>query len=373
MKRTHHHTNIHRFTRRGPTGTLCLATLLAAVAARTAQANSSLNPTDPALGYNAFVESNLTGEGGHSEGPVALGGNLTVTGNGYNPVFGNPAPGFTYKAPGDSTVAGLVIGGKITSLVNQIGINQPSYIKLGDPTGYQIWATDQNGYPMNTRITPTGTGRDGNPNILLNVRESAASVTGPSGINFTDAFSTMAAYSQQMANWAVTYSPPSWHNQVTLPLASSGVSVFTLTTAELSAVTLGFSQTPNAQHPVVLNVDSSASSTFNVRFTGLGDTAGSYILLNFYNANGTLTWNNAGDSMDGTLFAPTATVDKENSNNLNGQLIAENFTQNGGELHYHPFSAALPLTSVPEPRAFALTAGVGLLGFGLWRKSRAKL
>ena len=39
------------------------------------------SPTAPAVGFNAFLQQNATLTTNESEGPIALGGNLTVNGN----------------------------------------------------------------------------------------------------------------------------------------------------------------------------------------------------------------------------------------------------------------------------------------------------
>jgi hypothetical protein len=84
------------------------------------------------------------------------------------------------------------------------------------------------------------------------------------------------------------------------------------------------------------------------------------VVWNFVNATG-LTF---GTMFGGAVLAPLATV--TNSNQIDGTLIANNFT-GGGELHSYAFTGNLP--SVPEPSGI-MTFGFGLASLGSMRARR---
>ena len=85
------------------------AAMLVMLPADPAAAVSPAAPTAAALGFNVFVEGNATLTSNESEGPVALGGDLTIGGN-YQ--VGGMSSG-TFIAPGDSVPSALVIGGAV--------------------------------------------------------------------------------------------------------------------------------------------------------------------------------------------------------------------------------------------------------------------
>jgi choice-of-anchor A domain-containing protein len=80
------------------------------------------------------------------------------------------------------------------------------------------------------------------------------------------------------------------------------------------------------------------------------------VVWNFANATGL----NFGTLFGGTVLAPLASV--TNTNQIDGTLIASNFT-GGGELHSYAFTGTLPSASVPEPSTLLVFAS-GLLGLG---------
>ncbi len=90
------------------------------------------------------------------------------------------------------------------------------------------------------------------------------------------------------------------------------------------------------------------------------------VVWNFINATG-LTF---GTMFGGTVLAPLATV--TNSNQIDGTLIAANFT-GGGELHSYAFTGTLPAAPVPEPASsLVFSAALGLLSAVRRRRRRSE-
>ena len=98
------------------------------------------NPLSSATGFNLFTEGNVRVATNESEGPMAIGGNLTIAG--------------TYQI--SSVNAGLTISGVPISLVvkgglvftsGKLTINNDKYIKIGNcgsPTNLKVWYVDNN-------------------------------------------------------------------------------------------------------------------------------------------------------------------------------------------------------------------------------------
>ena len=80
------------------------------------------SPTAPALNFNVFLENTARLVNNETEGPMALGGDLTIAG-GYQ---------VSTNHPGDFYVSGvrvtLVIGGKVNYTSGSLQVNQSGYI-----------------------------------------------------------------------------------------------------------------------------------------------------------------------------------------------------------------------------------------------------
>lgn len=67
----------------------------------------SVNPLEPALGFNAFVETRTTLASTEAEGPIATGGDLVIDGA-YNVSMQNTG---TFTVGSDTQPSALVVGG----------------------------------------------------------------------------------------------------------------------------------------------------------------------------------------------------------------------------------------------------------------------
>lgn len=314
---------------------------------------SSFNPTGAASGYDVFVQNGLTAQGGHTDGGVAVGGDLTLNGSGiiiamaHSGSYPNP-----YNTAGNYA---LVIGGKVNYTSGGMAyVNSSSNIRLGSTTGTTLWDKDPNNATVNLRLTSnaqTGfAGYNSTPSIQLNSLQTAASATTASGLNFTSSFSTLVANATTMSNYSVS-SPCSANLNIinvsgttpTITLVSNKVNVVNITGANFAAITsITFSGTLNSTTPLIFNINQTGNITFNAfNATGIQNQDGQEIIYNFYNNTGTITVN-ASNVIRGTIFAPSATVIWNGSNNLEGQLIAKAATIVSGEIHTQVFNACLP-------------------------------
>jgi choice-of-anchor A domain-containing protein len=144
--------------------------------------------------------------------------------------------------------------------------------------------------------------------------------------------------------------PPA--GQVLIPALSNGANILHLSGINLNNIqSLTFSEKPSASKYLIINVDQAGAFSWNnCVFAGIGGEDAPYVLLNFYNAT-TVEMGNS-QSVYASVFAPFASVWKNNSGNVDGQVIAVDFTMlQSGEIHnqiFLPDAPACCLLIVPS-------------------------
>ncbi|HMQ08837.1 MAG TPA: choice-of-anchor A family protein, partial [Saprospiraceae bacterium] len=312
---------------------------------------SGSNPLSPAGIFNIFVKESVELKSGDSDGPVALGGNLTLNGS-FNSSM-HTAGNFT--ASGDNRPSALIINGRVFyGSGSGVNVNQNGYVKIGNLTGSNIYNN-----LGNTRIA--GGGQDSNPRINLQTQQPISSVGPVSNlINFNTAFNTLVNNSESLSSYT---------NNITiganghLTLAANTVNVLNITGSTLASYNaFTFNNQPSQSSPLIINVNTGSSYSWNIpNLAGIGDQHGKYILWNFYNTS-TLTFNGGG-TLKGTVLAPKAHFIKNNSGNIDGQVVAKQYTHNVGEVHNYPFDVTLTQsTACPTEAATSTGHSVKFLG-----------
>ncbi|GAA3510406.1 hypothetical protein GCM10022393_24690 [Aquimarina addita] len=292
------------------------------------------NPLADALGYNAFVRYAAYLGGGDTEGPIALGGDLTM--NGIITVAAQ-TPGINFFN-GDDKASSLVVNGKVQYVSGQgIQLNQ-GYAKIGNLNGSSIFDKDLNNASVNTRATAGGYGDM--PRIQVHTQQDADSVAQGDLIDFEAAFAGFNALSLAYSSLApnVVLS-----DDYKVTLIQNEINVLNVTGAELKSLPyVTFTNTPSKETPLVINVDASGDLEWDIfNIAGIGDQQGSFIIWNFFNSSSiTLT---GGGTIIGAVLAPAADVIKDSSGNINGQVIAANYFHNEGELHQHVFDSCIDI------------------------------
>ena len=325
------------------------------------------NPLEGDNGFGVLVEGNTFLGSTESEGPVAMGGNLSF--GTYNVSLHNVG---TYTAPGDTRPAGLVVNGRVDLAGSVPGgvlsLLSDRYVKIGDLTGVQALITDSNGASVNTQITATGAGYNSTPRIGLTTQQTPASVAASSGFDVAALFPTYRARATEMATCATTVIlrdsagnplpqqegfPAGTSAYITL--TDNTTNVLNLSGADLENLgEIVFTSPPTATAPLVISVDTTATGgvyTWNVPNQANASAGASYILWNF--ADATDLTIATGDSIEGTVYAPGAAVTDINASNIEGTVVAKSFSAgpvvsgnvvNAGEIHYFPFSANVTCT-----------------------------
>jgi choice-of-anchor A domain-containing protein len=323
------------------------------------------SPTVPALGFNVFLEDGARLVTNETEGPMALGGDLTVAG-GYQVSINNPG---SFYVSGVRVT--LVVGGKINYVSGLLQINQNGYIKIGNCIGSTVWYQDPNGAYPPIRITPNSS-YDASPRInmqasanTLGVSAAVNPVCQSNVIDFASAFVSLRANAVTMSsltdnayltNSGGTVIPHTGlPSQVKITL-NPGLNVLNLTGAELNHMNeLTFNNSPDASRYLVVNVNAAGAFTWNVYNSGgIGFSQCPYILYNFYNTTA-LTIAGYG-AIKGTVFAPNASISKtSNMANVEGQVIAKSYHHAGGENHYAVFAPSIPGCGTVTPTSASYT------------------
>jgi choice-of-anchor A domain-containing protein len=367
---------------------------------------SAQSPTATAGRFNIFVKGNATLTTNETEGPVAIGGNLTS--GQYQVSFENKNGVFFVK----NASIGLAVRGGVKLNSGSLTINGQNYLKIGnctpsssDATNLKVWYKDNNNAESNIRITGATAGYGDTPNININANANTWSPkagsgssenavcenvfgTGSGQIDIDGAFQTMITKSGQLATLTDNL-PIRDQNGKIMPNAPMGpyldptvignnpkiivdptkLNVLTVSAAVWEAIknsnvegmpsgaTLG-QKTYDGAFGLVVNIidfpafaSKKGNSTINFpSFGGISDSQGSFIIYNFPDAKETVTV--AGNAqIVGTIFTPQANLIKANSGNINGQVIAQSFIHNGDEVHFWPF-----LTSIPDPKKLTVVA-----------------
>lgn len=358
---------------------------------------SAQSPTSSAQRFNIFVKGDATLQSNETEGPIAVGGNVTT--NQYQISF-NSQHGVLFV---NNASIGLAVRGAVKLNSGSLTVNGNNYVKIGNcspseasGTSLKVWYKDNNNAASTIRITETSKQYWETPNITINanintwspsVSESVNPVcenvfgTGPGQIDIDGAFTTFTKRSNQLKEMADNlpirdqngnimasapmgpYLDPSViGNNPKIIVDPNKVNVLTVSAAVWNKIgnsniegipqgpQLGQTSSGNNFALIINIVDfptfcgMTGSNKINFPgFGGLSDSQGSYVLYNFPDATKGITLG-GNAQISGTVFAPQADVVKENNGNINGQIIAKSFVHKSDEVHFWPF-----LPSIPEP------------------------
>lgn len=346
-------------------------------------AQAQNNPLAPAGQFNIFAQGNVTLTNNESEGPVAIGGNVIIMGN-YN-IANNFTGNFT-QAAFPNVKIGLVVGGGVKLENGILRVLNKTFMKIGNCAGgagadaLRVWYRDQNNATTPIRATKSGAGFNASSFVELNgnvndfypaLADTAANpVCQANVIDFASAFTTLKATSNTLnacqntmratdpnGNPITNYS--SQNLRLRDPIGGQPANttrVFNILGSDLNAINeLALEFTPTASQPLLINVSTGTTFDWTVKNQTVGG-AMKYIIWNFPNVT---TLNIVGNAtIEGSVLAPNAAVFKNTTNNSNieGQLIAQTFNMNGGEMHHFPFEGNLncgtpPACNAPTPTA----------------------
>ncbi|MDX2187940.1 MAG: choice-of-anchor A family protein [Opitutaceae bacterium] len=314
------------------------------------QANSALFTYSQLMGnWNAIVHDDLLFNGSHSQSGLAVGDTATFTNASdinQNNVFGSP---YALRIYGQLTLSGSetksLNGGATVVRNNSVNVGLKDFALNGGAQRVLTFGSNANSLP---RITFNG--NNGAP--------PPASFLASTDDFFTSRHTSFSSVSQTF-DLITGMVPVKNGNRLTFTAPANGnVSVFDWnvgTTGAISEVQLNVP----ANSFLVVNVFNAGNAwapSFN--FLGANPTMASRVLWNILDGTN-LTTNR---HWYGSILAPDSSLVM--GENLDGQIFAEDLTFNSRELHFVKVSA------IPEPSAFALLAGVGVLGVVGAKRSR---
>ncbi|AWB85263.1 choice-of-anchor A family protein [Mycetocola zhujimingii] len=369
----------------GTVGVLAAATVLAAGSLPAEGATVTVGPVNPVTvtvsghpansGFTVFVEGDVALNADETEGTVAAGGDLSF-GASYSIAGAGLFPN-TFTAPGDTQPTYLYVGGGVdfaASGSNVLRVLNNGFTKIADASTYLALDRDNNNATVNYNIVQPGAAYGSVPRIEGTITETPTQVSTAVGTDLIDipgAFTAYRGLTTQLAqctpNATLTddagtplTSPIAPGTRGHLSLTPGVTNVLNIPASDLEALSeLVLDSQPAEDTPLLVNI---SGQTFNGSIPNLpGATSAQapYILWNFPEATSVTVA--GGDSLEGTIYAPTANLSWQVTQNIEGNVIAAQFTHGtpaipGGaprEVHSFPFNAELTCTyedgSTPTP------------------------
>ena len=256
------------------------------------------NPLVPAGQFNIFTQGNVTLTNNESEGPVAIGGNVIITGN-YN-IANNFTGNFTQPAFPNVKI-GLVVGGGVKLENGILRVLNKTFMKIGNCAGgagadaLRVWYRDQNNATTPIRATKTGVGFNPSSFVELNgnvndfyttLADTAVNPVCQSNvIDFASAFTALKASSNTLMACQNTLRATNPNGEPITSYANQNLRlrdpvggqpanttrVFNITGSDLNAINeLALEFTPTASQPLLINVSTGATFDWAVKNQNVG-------------------------------------------------------------------------------------------------------
>ena len=379
----------HQVARLGAAAGLVLAAALGGVVALPAAPASALSPVNPVevevgghpanSGFLVFVEHNILVRNDESEGTMAMGGSFSIR-SPYNVAAGAAPVRPTFQAPGDDHDTYLYVGGGISwpSAGDVVNVENGGFTKVGTDSTYTAFDTDNNGASVNYRLVPHGRPYNSTPHIDGRSKQTPASIgqaIPDSLINIPAAFVQYRSLTTQMGQCPQTLNPADAQgdpltrplalgSSIYLTLTAGQTNVLNLTTTEfgnLSQIT--FRNPPTANTPLLVNITGGNYTGSFPNLAGVSGAQAPYMMWNWPDSDAVNI--TGGATVEGTMYAPDATLTWQPTQNVEGNIIASNFnhgepgrTQIVREVHDFPFSTTISCESEPEPAHLTLVKHV---------------
>lgn len=330
--------------------------------------------------YNVITLTNLTLNGTHTDGGVAVGSNFTV---------GNSVIAMQTNA---GTNPALYVNGQIDLTANSQFNN--GYASTPNLSNALTWTYNPSNNQYQRGLT------DGCYTLSYNTSNAQAytnprNVAGPSGWNWATLQSDIVSASATLAAATATGTIGISGQNLTFSSSASGVVVFNL---DASKIVNGiydlngdncYDQNTERISNIQLNL--AADQYFVVNLRNATSDNGCFTLFdgvsNFNSGtnNTQLLWNiipdnnectadilSLGTNLYGSVLAPLVDI-QSNYHYLNGQILAQSLTQTGAEIHTLSYQAPVTFSPVPEPSTYAaLASALCAVGF-FWQRSRRRV
>jgi choice-of-anchor A domain-containing protein len=321
-------------------------------------------PTDPAKGFQVFVEKSASLTSLESEGAIAIGEDLTINGN-YQVAV--KSAGSFYV---NNSLISLLVTGKVNYKAgNAFQINN-GYVKIGNLENSKVWLTDENGAYNNMQICNGAYNSSPRIQLLnkakyLNTSDTKKEVEDKDLIDFGKAMETMRTSSKSLGSKTnnvlltdqndIPVTANKYPSRVKCTI-NSGINYLNISGNDLNSISeLICNYKPDANHVLVINVDAKDVFNWQVwKHAGIGINECPYILYNFYNT--ATLYIEGSNSIEGTVFAPYADIHKNKNNaDIEGQIIGISYDQEVGENHLANFDADAEEKGCKKPAVNPIT------------------
>ena len=321
-------------------GTICFVSFPAIIV------NAQFNPTEAAKGFNVITSGDFKANR-DVEGGVAVGGRLTIYDNLQVNMHSSGTE--TFKDGDDANYVGLIVNDGVTYTSGKVDVQNSRFVKIKDLKDSKRYLENNvyQGILVHKDATGKGVYIQGNQN------QSEASLKRDvsSTFNFTDIFNEFRAYSDALKNATANAEIESYENgnKYRFKLTAGQTNIINITKNQLytysSKGELGWTMAPSAATPVVINVDMQGgdfdwNNKPNMMVNGVSTGQGEFVLWNFYNGDGKTLKLNGPSYLIGSIYALGVSVEKYEGY-VEGQIVAKDFYQNGGEVHYKRFKTTV--------------------------------
>jgi choice-of-anchor A domain-containing protein len=314
---------------------------------------TALNPATAAAGFNVVTAGDAHLGANESEGPVAVGGNLSF--DQYQVAIHTPG---TFKVdPGDASPTALLVKGRVSigASAGTLSVNS-GWVAVGDPTG--VSAKRQNGNQLTVNATAAGV--NDNPRVFgQNDSQSLASATRTSSFDFGGVFGGWTSLATGLSACAPTVTLAG-ANSSTSPWTSgdayiyptgSGQQVLTVDAdilSRLTGITFRNGATPSAERPLIINVTGVPANWNPPKLTGDANAIARSTIWNFGAATAVTV--SGGNELAGTVLLPAGSFTQNGGGNLVGGIYAASFVHDGGaEVHNNTFTTDVTPCATPPP------------------------
>ncbi|CAM2973720.1 collagen-binding domain-containing protein [Rariglobus hedericola] len=330
-------------------------------------------------GYGVMTMGNATvgGNYGDTQGGIAVGGNLTISGGDsqwaeHSSAGSKP----TFYVAGQLNLTGnqeIRIKNGYAYLPNATGTWNAADKRLTLSSGGKVYTGGSSDPLAGTDPRSTSGGAPWNwaalNSSLVNVSNAlaAASSTGTIGVSGQN----MTFNTNGQTSGVAVFTLDGSKFQGTI-YDANGDGVFDQNNERIS----NFAVNIPADMVYVINVVNFGGKTLLDGINTNTDTdSNSRLLWNIIPSNGntgTVTLGKDGSTFNGSVLAPLVDVKNNNGTATNGQIIAGSYTHNGGELHYTEFSAPVSFSAVPEPGTWGLFGIAGCAVMMAMRRNRRR-
>lgn len=341
--------------------------LVLTIPAGSAGAATSVNPADHASGFNVVTDGDAALIANESEGPIAIGGNLSF--DQYN--VGIHRAGTFKVSPTDAQPTALLVRGGVdlAGSSKEVQVHKDGWTAIGNAAGLQARVYNTHMLSVNAEgstpeVMPRVNNQGGSQPADLAFRSSSFDFDGA-----FDAWRNLSAGLGECPTNVVLSGAngpgTEWSQWANIFPGDGGQRVLNLDAddlAALSGINFRDGALPTASSPLIINVSSVPAGWNPPNITPGGEQLAPFVLWNFGSIpNVTIT---GGGELIGTVILPDGKLVQNGDGNLSGALYVGGLEHRGShvwsnsEIHDFPFAGNVTTCDTPGPTTTTTTTTV---------------